>query len=66
MAEPLIKAVHSEATFAMISYLVKELGADVNQRTGERGCTALTLAAFPGHHETVRYLVEELGADVDI
>jgi ankyrin repeat protein len=66
-AEPLIEAVHSEATFAVISYLVKDLGADVNQRRGdERGCTALTLAAFRGHLETVRYLVEELGADVDI
>jgi ankyrin repeat protein len=44
--------------------LVKELGADVNQRD-EKGYTALTAAVYAGQDHIVRYLVEEPGADVN-
>lgn len=65
MAAPLYHAVCTGAVFDVLFCLVKELGADVNER-GENGLTVLTAAAGLGHHDTVRYLVEELGADVNI
>jgi hypothetical protein len=64
-AEPLLEAAGTEATFAVISYLVKELAAEFNQ-LGECGFAALIVAAIRGQYDTVRYLVEELGANVDI
>jgi ankyrin repeat protein len=45
--------------------LVKEPGADINQRD-EHGFTALAAAAYLGYHDSGRYLVEELGADLNI
>jgi hypothetical protein len=54
-----------EASFDILECLVKELGADVNQRGGF-GSTAVAAAAFEGYHDMVSYLVEELGADVNI
>jgi hypothetical protein len=62
-ADPLCKSAFIGASFDVISCLVKELGADVNQRD-ERGFTALLSAAEAGQQPTVRYLVEEFGADV--
>jgi hypothetical protein len=61
-AEPLCLSVYGGASFNIISCLVKELGADVNQQD-ESGSTALTAATFRDNHELVRNLVEELGAD---
>jgi hypothetical protein len=63
-AEPLCQAVLAGATFALLSCLVRELGADVNGRD-KNGYTALTAAAGLGQHENVRYLIVELGADVN-
>jgi ankyrin repeat protein len=45
-------------------YLIRDLGADVNQATST-GMTALILAAQSGHVNIVRYLVKELGANVN-
>jgi hypothetical protein len=64
-AKPLLEAVVHGASFEVLSCLVKELGADVDQRD-ERGSTALTTAAYLGLHHIVRYLAEELGGDVNI
>jgi ankyrin repeat protein len=64
-AVPLSQAVHNGGSIDVLSCLVKELGADVNQRD-ELGWTALTSAAVLGHHNVVRSLIEELGADVNI
>jgi hypothetical protein len=65
-AEPLLDSVSNGASFEVLSCLVKELGADVNQRGDEHGFTALAAAACQGYHDVIRYLVEELGADVNI
>jgi hypothetical protein len=63
-AKPLCGAVLNGASVDVLSYMVKELGADVNQRD-ENGWKALIVAGFAGHHDTVRYLAVELGADVN-
>jgi hypothetical protein len=55
----LINAVRVKAPLKVLCCLVKEIGADVNQR-GKNGVTALTMAAFLGLDVTTRYLVEEL------
>jgi ankyrin repeat protein len=64
--DPLCASVFNKkgVSFDVLSCLVKELGADVNQRD-EYGQTALTSAVCLGKHDTVRFVVEELGADVD-
>jgi ankyrin repeat protein len=62
--EPLRQSAHSGASFDILSCLVNELCADVNQRD-EHGFTALAAAAYSGQHHIVRYMVEELGADVN-
>jgi hypothetical protein len=49
----------------VLSCLVKELGADVNQRD-KHGWTALAAAAYLCRHDTARHLVEVLGANVSI
>jgi hypothetical protein len=64
MAKPLRLAIHVEVPFAVLSCLVKELGADVNQKD-EDGWTVLAVAAALGNHDTVLYLAEELRADVN-
>jgi ankyrin repeat protein len=51
--------------FDILRCLVKELGANLNQR-GEYGVTALKAGAYLGNHDTIRYLVVELGADISI
>jgi hypothetical protein len=51
--QPLGEALKNGASFKVLSCLVKELGADVNQRS-ENGSTALTMAARFGHHN-IRY-----------
>jgi hypothetical protein len=63
--ELLRQAVYNGASFDVLSCLVKELSADVNGRDKD-GWTALTLAVYLDHHDTVHYLVEVLGADVNI
>jgi hypothetical protein len=63
-ADPLSKSALNGASFDVLSCLVEELGADIDQRD-EGGFTALASAAYAGQHHTVRYLVEELGADVN-
>jgi hypothetical protein len=49
---------------AVVRYLVKELGADVNQAIGN-GTTTLYIAACNGHLAMVRCLVKEPGAEVN-
>jgi hypothetical protein len=61
-AEKLGLAVCCEASFEVISFLVNELGANVNQVDS----TALTEAAENAQHDMIRYLIEELGADVNL
>jgi ankyrin repeat protein len=63
--EPLRVAVQAKLPFAVLSCLVKDLRADVNQRD-EAGWTFLTLAAYLGQHDIVRYFAEELGAHINI
>jgi hypothetical protein len=62
---PLRISVSDGTSFDILKCLVRELGADVNNR-GKGGFTALSVAASEGHHDTVRCLVEELGVGVDI
>jgi hypothetical protein len=62
-ALPLLQAVRNGASFDVLRCLVKELGANVNQRDN---IVALTAAAYLGKYEIVRYLIEKLGADVNI
>jgi ankyrin repeat protein len=57
--------VRNEASFNILSCLVEELGAYVDQQC-HNGFTALSVAAYMGHHGTVRYLAVELGADINI
>jgi hypothetical protein len=64
-AGPLCQGVVDEVSFDVLSFLVKELGADVNQRD-KQGFPALATAAYAGRHHFSRYLVEELGADLNI
>jgi hypothetical protein len=52
-------------TFDALSCLVKELGADVNQRDENR-LSALMYAVHAGDHDVLRYLVEELGAQINM
>jgi hypothetical protein len=64
-AEPLGLAVFEGIPLEVLSCLVKELGADVNQRD-KRGCTSLAMASYKGYPDIVRFLAEELRADVNI
>jgi ankyrin repeat protein len=47
-----------------VQFLVKELGADINQ-TAVNGATPVFIAAQNDHVAVVRCLVKELGADVN-
>ena len=48
----------------MCRYLVKELGADVNQRVEPSGATPLHIAAQQGNMAVILCLVTELGANI--
>jgi ankyrin repeat protein len=50
--------------FDIVRFLVKELGADVNQADENDGRTALITAAEQDHLDTVLFLGKELGANV--
>jgi hypothetical protein len=64
-AKPLVQSVESGVSFDVLKCLVKDLGADVNQRD-ERGGTALMVAVLWGRVDSLRYIVEELRADVNL
>jgi hypothetical protein len=62
-AVPLICAARS-GIVEVVRILVTKVGADVNDKRGDDGTTALFVAALNGHLDIVRCLVE-LGADVN-
>jgi len=67
MVTPFGTWLHVAADFGNLTLarrLVK-IGADVNQRSGIFGGTAINLAASTGHAEVVRYLLSE-GAELDV
>jgi ankyrin repeat protein len=62
-AEPLCNAV-SYGNFEVAHYLVRELGADVNEASAQ-GFGPLCIAAHAGNLRMVKYLAVDLGADVN-
>ena len=63
-ASPCSFIAAQQGHLAVVPYLVKELGAHVNN-TGIGGPTPLLIAAQHGHLAVVRCLVKELGANVN-
>jgi ankyrin repeat protein len=58
-----LSAAAQDGHLLAVSFLGKELGADVN-RVDLAGCTPLYMAAQNDHASVVQYLVKELGADI--
>jgi hypothetical protein len=57
--------VAATGSINVMSFLVEELGNDVNGARGRGGATHLLVATRNGHLDFVRFLVRSLGADVN-